>query len=52
MRPLDGLSSTSDRMYPYLAQEDLLEFCRGKGIHVIAYSPTGKGSVTAAGAGG
>ena len=29
-------------MHPYLAQQDLLEFCREKRIHVTAYGPTGK----------
>ena len=29
-------------MHPYLVQQDLLDFCNEKGIHITAYAPTGK----------
>jgi len=32
-------------MHPYLAQQDLLDFCNEKGIHITAYTPTGGGAV-------
>lgn len=30
------------RIHPYLAQQDLLDFCNEKRIHITAFSPTGK----------
>ncbi|XP_066290542.1 1,5-anhydro-D-fructose reductase-like isoform X1 [Branchiostoma lanceolatum] len=28
-------------LHPYLAEQDLVDFCKGKGIHLTAYSPLG-----------
>ena len=33
--------SPFDRMHPHLAQQDLLNFCNERGIHITAYTPTG-----------
>ncbi|EGN99804.1 hypothetical protein SERLA73DRAFT_180019 [Serpula lacrymans var. lacrymans S7.3] len=32
-------------LHPYLAQKELLEYCKGKGIYLTAYTPTGYGTV-------
>lgn len=29
------------QMHPYLNNEDLLQWCKGKGVHVTAYAPLG-----------
>lgn len=30
------------RLHPYLAQPELLEYCKSKGIYLTAFTPTGK----------
>lgn len=37
-------------MHPYLAQPELLEYCKNKGILVAAYTPTGGFGITIDGA--
>jgi len=32
-------------IHPYLIQQDVLDFCNEKGIHVTAYTPTGRSTV-------
>jgi glycerol 2-dehydrogenase (NADP+) len=32
----------SHRLHPYLAQNELVQWCKGKGIVVVAYAATGE----------
>lgn len=36
-------SLPSRRLHPYLAQNELLQWCKEKGIVVVAYASTGEG---------
>ena len=41
---IGGVLTPTQRMHPYLAQEDLKAYCDAKGIRLVAYTATGTSS--------